>query len=111
EFLRLLERSVSSLHSMLDEVMDLTRLQAGHELRDVKPIDVAVLLLELLETLQPQATQRGLILNADGVETLIIDGDAIKVRRIAQNLLLNALKYTREGGVTMGWGDSRNNDA
>jgi len=111
EFLRLLERSVSSLHSMLDEVMDLTRLQAGHELRDVKSIDVAVLLQELLENLQPQAMERGLFLNADGAETLIIDGDAVKVRRIAQNLLLNALKYTRAGGVTMGWGDSRNNDA
>ena len=111
EFLRLLESSVSSLHSMLEEVMDLTRLQAGQELRDVKPLDVAVLLQELLDSLQAQATERGLFLNADGAETLIVDGDAIKVRRIAQNLLLNALKYTRSGGVTMGWGDSRNNDA
>ena len=110
EFLRLLERSVSSLHSMLDEVMDLTRLQAGHELRDVKPIDVAVLLRELLENLQAQATARGLFLHADGLETLIVEGDVIKVRRIAQNLLLNALKYTQSGGVTMGWGDSRNDD-
>ena len=91
--------------------MDLTRLQAGQELRDVKPIDVAVLLRELLENLQPQAVARGLFLNADGAETLIVDADAIKVRRIAQNLLLNALKYTQAGGVTMGWGDSRNNDA
>ena len=111
EFLRLLESSVSSLHSMLEEVMDLTRLQAGQELRDVKPLDVAVLLRELLENLQAQATERGLFLNADGAETLVVDGDAIKVRRIAQNLLLNALKYTRAGSVTMGWGDSRNNDA
>ncbi len=57
EFLQLLQRSVSSLHSMLDEVMDLTRLQAGQELRDVKRIDVAVLLRELLENLQPQAVR------------------------------------------------------
>src|SRR4029079_18748176 len=109
EFLRLLESSVSSLHSMLEEVMDLTRLQAGQELRDVKPLDVAVLLRELLENLQAQATERGLFLNADGAETLVVDGDAIKVRRIAQYLLLNALKYTRAGSVTMGWGDSRDN--
>jgi signal transduction histidine kinase len=111
EFLQLLEKSVSSLHSMLDEVMDLSRLQAGHELRDVKTIDVAVLLQELLESLQPQAMERGLFLHADGVNSLIVDGDAIKIRRIAQNLLLNALKYTRTGGVTMGWGDGRNNDS
>ena len=111
EFLRLLESSVTSLHSMLDEVMDLTRLQAGQELRAVKPIDVAVFLQELLVSLQEQAKQRGLFLNAEGAETLLVDGDAIKVRRIAQNLLLNALKYTQSGGVTIGWGDSRNNDA
>jgi len=111
EFLQLLERSVSSLHSMLDEVMDLARLQAGHELREVKSFDVAALLQELLENSQPQAVNRGLFLKGDGVDSLPIDGDAIKVRRIAQNLLLNALKYTQTGGVTMGWGDSRDNDA
>ncbi len=111
EFLRLLEKSVSSLHSMLDEVMDLARLQAGQELRDVQPFDVAVLLQELSETLCSQAIERGLYFKTDGAETLIVDGDAMKVRRIAQNLLLNALKYTHAGGVTLGWGASRNNDA
>ena len=110
EFLGLLERSVSSLNSMLDEVMDLARLQAGYELRNVKPFDAAVLLKELFENLQPLATERGLFLKADGPDTLTVEGDAVKIRRIAQNLLLNALKYTSDGGVTLGWGDSRNND-
>ena len=110
EFLGLLQRSVSSLNSMLDEVMDLARLQAGYELRNVKPFDAAVLLKELFENLQPLATERGLFLKADGPDTLTVEGDAVKIRRIAQNLLLNALKYTSEGGVTLGWGDSRNND-
>ena len=110
EFLQLLERSVSSLNSMLDEVMDLARLQAGYELRNVEPFDAAVLLKELFENLQPLATERSLILKADGPHTLTVEGDAVKIRRIAQNLLLNALKYTSDGGVTLGWGDSRNND-
>src|SRR4029453_19184614 len=39
EFLGLLERSVSSLNLMLDDVMDLARLQAGYELRNVKQLD------------------------------------------------------------------------
>jgi len=95
---------------MLDEVMDLARLQAGYELRNVESFCAAAMLNELFENLQPLATDRGLFLKADGSHTLQIDGDAIKIRRIAQNLLLNALKYTAEGGVTLGWGDSRNND-
>lgn len=110
EFLRLLQRSVLSLHAMLDEVMDLARLQAGHELRDIKPLDVGHLLHDLFENLQPLANDRGLFLKAEGPSSLMVDGDAIKIRRIAQNLLLNALKYTRAGGVTLRWGDGRNND-
>jgi signal transduction histidine kinase len=39
-----------------------------------------------------------------------VEGDAVKAQRIAQNLLLNALKYTLRGGVTVSWGDSRPND-
>lgn len=110
KFLRLLQKSVSSLHSMLEDVMNLARLQAGHELRDVRPFDAACLLKELCENLQPLATERGLSLKADGPATLSVEGDAVKTQRIAQNLLLNALKYTQEGGVTLSWGDSRNND-
>jgi signal transduction histidine kinase len=109
-FLQLLKRNVTSLHTMLDEVMDLARLQAGRELREVKPFDAAAMLRELGETLQPFAAERGLYLKAGGPSTLPIEGDAIKVRRIAQNLLLNALKYTQHGGVTLNWGDSRDND-
>jgi K+-sensing histidine kinase KdpD len=37
KFLRILQRNVSSLHSLLEDVMDLARLQAGHEHRQVKP--------------------------------------------------------------------------
>ena len=57
------------------------------------------------------AAERGLLLKAVGPTTLPVEGDAVKTRRIAQNLLLNALKYTQEGGVTATWGDSRPNDA
>src|SRR5205823_5762872 len=94
EFLRMLKRSVSSLHTMLDDVMNLARLQAGHELRDVKPFDAAAVLCELCESAQFMASERDLYLKSEGPASLLVEGDAIKVRRIAQNLLLNALKYT-----------------
>jgi len=110
EFLSLLHKSVLSLHTMLDEVMDLARLQAGQELRDLKTLDVATMLRELTETLQPLANTRGLYLKATGPDSLLVEGDSIKIKRIAQNLVLNALKCTSSGGVTVTWGNSRNND-
>ena len=41
KFLRLLQKNVSSLHSLLEDVMDLARLQAGHEHREVRAFDAA----------------------------------------------------------------------
>jgi signal transduction histidine kinase len=110
-FLRLLQKNMSSLHSMLDDVTSLARLQAGQEQLHVMPFDAASLLVELCENLQPFAVEHGLFLKTHGPTTLQVEGDAVKTRRIAQNLLLNALKYTKQGGVTVSWGDSRKNDA
>ncbi|MDQ3215600.1 MAG: HAMP domain-containing histidine kinase [Pseudomonadota bacterium] len=109
-FLVLLQRSTGSLHSMLDDVMGLARLQAGQERLEIKEFDAARLLSELCDALQAQAEERGLYLKAGGLPTLVVQGDPVKLRRIAQNLLLNALKYTVVGGVTVSWGDSREND-
>ena len=111
KFLVLLQRSTSSLHMMLDDVMNLARLQAGQEHLEIKQFDAARLLRELCEEMHTQAEERDLYLEADGPAALIVEGDAVKVRRIAQNLLINALKYTRAGGVTVEWGSSKENDS
>lgn len=109
-FLRLLNKNVSSLHSMLEDVMHLARLQAGHEQRQVKAFDAANVLRELCERMQPLLAERDLYLNTEGPPALAVEGDAVKIQRIAQNLLLNAFKYTPRGGVTVSWGDSRGDD-
>ena len=111
KFLMLLQRSTSSLHMMLDDVMNLARLQAGQEHLEIKQFDAARLLRELCEEMHTQADERDLYLEAKGPAELIVEGDAVKVRRIAQNLLINALKYTRAGGVAVEWGDSKENDS
>jgi signal transduction histidine kinase len=108
-FVRMLNENVSSLHSLLEDVTDLARLQAGHERRQLKPFDAAVALGELCERMQPLVEERALYLTTEGPAKLAVEG-AVKVQRIAQNLLLNAIKYTTSGGVTVSWGDSREND-
>ena len=109
-FTRLLQKSVSSLHAMLDDVMNLARLEAGHERRRMSPFDAASLIGGLCEGRQDLAQERGLYLKANGPDSLAVEGDVVKVQRIAQNLLLNALKYTEEGGVTVTWGPAGADD-
>ena len=110
-FLRLLDRNVSALHHLLNDVTSLARLQGGQEHRSVERMDVAPLLRDLCEGLQAQAQDHNLFLTFNGPPTLSVQGDSVKTRRIAQNLVLNAIKYTQQGGVTVSWGESDAKDA
>lgn len=110
-FLRLLDRNVRALHHLLNDVTSLARLQGGQEHRNVEQVDMAALLRELCESLQGHAQERELYLRFQGPATLVVEGDAVKTRRITQNLILNAIKYTRQGGVSVSWGKSDAQDA
>jgi signal transduction histidine kinase len=110
DFVRILMRNVTSLHHLLDDVTSLARLQAGRESRQVEPLDVTPILQSLCEGIRPIAVQRGLYLKCEGPAGFAADGDAVKIRRIAQNLIMNAVKYTDQGGITVTWGDSRADD-
>ncbi len=46
--------------------------------------------------------------NFGGPESFPVEGDALKVTRIMQNLLLNALRFTRQGSVNVSWGEQDN---
>jgi signal transduction histidine kinase len=98
-----LQKSIASLHTLLDDLLTLSRVEAGQEQRKIESFDAAVLLSELCASTKPLADELGLFLEARGPGALPVQGDPVKVRRIAQNLLLNALKYTEQGGVRVAW--------
>jgi signal transduction histidine kinase len=103
QFSSVLQRNVKSLRELLNDLMDLSRLEAGEERRNTAPFDAAQVLRELAESLRAVAAERNLFLKTEGPPSLAVEGDAIKVRRIVQNLVLNALKVTERGGVRITW--------
>jgi signal transduction histidine kinase len=106
----MLTKSVSSLHEMLNDLLSLARLEAGHEQREIATFDAAALLRDFCFASQTAAAERGLYLKMDGPESMQVQGDRAKVLRIVQNLLLNAIKYTQRGGVTVIWGPDKGRD-
>lgn len=103
ELFAILQRSVAALREMMDGLLDLGRLEAGREQLRVAPFDAGRLLSDIGREFQPLAQARGLHLDCAGPEPFNTDGDALKVRRVALNLLTNALRYTRRGGVRLTW--------
>ena len=104
EVAEMLSKGVLSLNDLLNDLLSLARLEAGHEHRTVTTFDAAVLLRDFCTASQAAATDRGLFLKMDGPSTLVVEGDKPKVLRILQNLLLNAVKYTERGGISVSWG-------
>jgi signal transduction histidine kinase len=110
EVAEMLSKGVSSLTEMLNDLLGLARLEAGHEQRDVTAFDAAVLLRDFCTASQAAATDRGLFLKMEGPETLPVEGDKPKILRILQNLMLNAVKYTEKGGISVTWGADEGRD-
>ena len=106
QMLAMLQRNLKQATQMLSELLDFSRLEAGQDQRQIATFDVALLLNGLVDSVRPLADERSLWLEREGDSSLIVDGDAVKIHRIAQNLLLNALKYTTTGGVRVHWGDA-----
>jgi signal transduction histidine kinase len=111
QFSEILKRSIVSLHEMLNDLMSLARLEAGHEQLQVSACDAAVLLADFGTSLLPLAHGKGLFLKFEGPASLPVEGDLAKIQRILQNLVLNALKYTQRGGVTVIWGEGEGSDS
>jgi signal transduction histidine kinase len=102
---QLLQRGAATLHTMLSDMLDLARLESGSEQLEPSLFNVAEVLQELCDTSQPLANAKALSLQATGPAQLPIEGDRVKIRRIAQNLVLNAIKYTQQGSVTLSWAE------
>ncbi|HEY0787889.1 MAG TPA: HAMP domain-containing sensor histidine kinase [Thermoanaerobaculia bacterium] len=106
----MLSKSVASLHDMLTDLLGLARLEAGNEQREITTFDASALLRDFCEASRPAATERGLFLKIDGPDSFMVEGDRAKILRILQNLLLNAVKYTAQGGVIVTWESAEGRD-
>ena len=100
-----LQRGATSLHELLGDLMDLARLEAGQERRKLLCFDAAQMLKEFCEPLRAVAAERNLFFQTEGITPLPVEGDPVKVQRIAQNLVTNALKATSSGGVRVTWAE------
>ncbi|HEY7641579.1 MAG TPA: sensor histidine kinase [Steroidobacteraceae bacterium] len=103
--------AATSLNALLSDLLDHARLEAGHERRTIREFDVASAIKTFCESARSLAAERNLFLKCEGPATLLVQGDSVKIQRILQNLVLNALKATQSGGVRVTWEASESPEA
>jgi PAS domain S-box-containing protein len=85
------------LLSLIDDVLDLTSVEADSVPIATEPVMLAPLVQEMLQWLAPGAQQAGVVLSADALDGAVM-ADHKRLRQVLSNLLSNAIKYNRRGG-------------
>jgi signal transduction histidine kinase/ActR/RegA family two-component response regulator len=94
-----IERQAQHLASLVDDLLDLSRVTTGKIVLKRTVFDLTASVEECVKALQADADRRGIKLTfAAESEPLVIHADELRVEQIVSNLLTNALKYTRRGG-------------
>ena len=100
ERLGLVQRSGQSLVALINDLLDLSKVEAGKVRIERARFDLQTLLSDLSRIYAPLATQKGLEFTANVHETpQQVIGDALRLRQVLSNLLANALKFTERGTV------------
>ncbi len=97
---RLLRVSIEQakrLNQLVDMMLDISRIQQGRLNIDRKPIDLVGLIREIVEVLQPGLQQHSIQLRTSEPH-LAVEGDALRLRQIIENLLQNAVTFSPNGG-------------
>ncbi|MBG0813380.1 PAS domain S-box protein [Planomonospora sp. ID82291] len=98
-FTDVIDRKSAHLQSLVDDLLDLARLDAGHVTVERRPIDLDQVVRQAVDEHRPAADAKRLALVADLPVRLPMHADALRMRQVLDNLLSNALKYTPDGGT------------
>ena len=93
------QRSQRHLLRLINEVLNLARIEAGAVHYDIRRLDVSELLGAVMPMVEPQMGQRGLTAETFLGDALYVRGDKDKVEQVLLNLLGNAVKFTPAGGT------------
>jgi signal transduction histidine kinase/DNA-binding response OmpR family regulator len=103
ENLAIINRSGEHLLNLINDVLDMAKIEAGRIVLEIAPFDLGALVRDITDMMRVRAEEKGLqlLLDQSSCFPRLIRGDESKLRQIITNLLGNAIKFTQQGGVTL----------
>jgi PAS domain S-box-containing protein len=102
-FVQILEGSSRTLMRVLDDVLDVAKLEAGAVQVEAAPFDLRLLATAVVDLFRSSAASRGVALEIafDGPSPAAVLGDATRLQQVLVNLVGNAVKFTFEGSIVV----------
>ena len=110
DFVQTLKLSSQNLLSIINDILDLSKLEAGEMRLEILEFNLSICMNEVLDLLATPAQEKGIEVVAliDSEVPLQIKGDAARLRQILTNLINNAIKFTEAGEVVIEVADASN---
>ena len=109
EYLSRMTEAAQNLSSMLEDVLAVSRVEAGMALPQRQTFNLAELVEQVLNTQRPAAQAKQLALTSQVPEELMVWADPKLINRIISNLVSNAVKFTEQGSVEVrAWEEKEN---
>ena len=97
-----LEAAGSHLLGIINDVLDLSKIEAGKLVLEAQPMAISAIVEEVIAMMQPRAAEKQLGLHADlGEIPAVLSGDATRFRQALLNYVSNAIKFTHAGSITI----------
>lgn len=96
-----IQRSSKVLLSLIEDVLDLAKIEAGKINFDTKPFDLDQLTADVIQTFESEATRKGITLTRDFRfrPNIPLIGDEVRIKQVIINMIGNALKFTEKGSI------------
>lgn len=103
EFLDIINISGQNLLSIIDDIIDLSKIESGQLILESQQFSLGDIIQDVLNLLTIKARGKGIELKTQITDTVFdaLIGDAARLKQIITNLTNNAIKYTKEGSVTI----------
>ncbi|MFO7604196.1 MAG: ATP-binding protein [Gammaproteobacteria bacterium] len=102
DYINGLKDASTALHALIDDILDLSKIEAGKYQLVMAPFDLKKLISSVVNLYQPRAVEKGIRLHSKVSQSLpnTLIGDEKHIRQILLNLISNAVKFTDQGSVT-----------
>lgn len=97
-----MQKNAEHLLKLINDVLDLSRIESGKASLDLVAVDLTQLIGEILDEMKPLSIQKSLVISCQaGKGPVVVESDATKVKQILTNLISNAIKFTDAGSVSI----------
>jgi len=106
EFVNVIESSGQRMLNIINDLIDISKIEAGEMTIRIRPADINELLREIHLFFLPEAKKKDLRINyhcTNPGEEFTIETDGMKLNQILTNLIKNAIKFTKEGSIDFGY--------